>query len=312
MIVETTLIKAQAPTSLAMGYFDGVHRGHTAVIADAVKAAKKLGLIPAVFTLQQSPRTVLLGEESHNINTNSEKLRLLEALGVELVYNIDFRAVRNISADSFLKDIVIDKFCARYLSCGFNFHFGMGARGSGEMLEDMCKSYNISVCARPRINSLGSPVSSTRIRGCISEGKIREANEMLGRYYGIALPVVHGKKLGRTIGIPTLNQVFPQGLVIPRFGAYASIVTVDEKKYCGVTDIGIKPTVGSDKIQIETWMPDYSGKELYGMTIDIRLVDFLREEKKFPSLEELRSEIFKNAEQSKEIFTKEYDKARLC
>lgn len=302
MKVITELIRSQEPTSTALGYFDGVHRGHMAVIGEAVQNAKEHGLVPTVFTLLQSPRVVLRGEESNNIITLDEKLMIFERLGVEQVYLIDFIGIKDITAEEFVRDIVSGCFNARHVACGFNYHFGAGAKGSGAELEDMCAGYGISVLARPRITMGEKPVSSTRIRGCIVEGDIVSANDMLGRQYGFCLPVIHGRKLGRQLGTPTLNQEFPQELVRPRFGVYASSVTVDGRKYCGVTNIGVKPTVGSDKVLIETWMPDYSGRELYDENTDVRLLEYIRDERKFSDIDELKANICKNGEQAKRIF----------
>ncbi len=303
MEIIKELVRSEKPTSTALGYFDGLHMGHQAVIGEAVENAEKNGLVPTVFTLLQSPRVVLRGEQPKNIITLDEKIAILEALGVERVYLIDFTTIKDISAESFVSDILRDCFNARHISCGFNYHFGAGARGSGEILEDMCKSYGISVLARPRITMGGEPVSSTRIRKCIIDGNITDANKMLGRRYGFRMPVVHGRELGRTLGTPTLNQDFPKGLVIPRAGAYASAVDIDGEIFCGVTDIGVKPTVGSDKVVIETWMPDYKGGELYEKTIRVDLLDFIREERKFPDTAQLKAEILRNAESAKQIFS---------
>lgn len=302
MKVITELIPSERPTSTALGYFDGVHKGHRAVIGEAVATAKADGLVPTVFTLLQSPRTVLRGEKSCNILTNDAKLSILSTLGVEQVYLIDFTTIKDITADEFVKDILKGVFNARHISCGFNYHFGAGAAGSGDMLEGMCEGMGISVLARPRIIMDDLPVSSTRIRECIRRGEVKKAGEMLGAHYGFTLPVIRGRQLGRRLGTPTMNMSFPEGLVAPRFGAYASVVTIDGREYCGVTDVGIKPTVGSDGIMIETWMPDYNGGELYGREIKIALIDFLREERKFPSVDELRAEILKNGEQARLLF----------
>ncbi len=305
MEIITELKRSSEPTSTALGYFDGLHLGHQAVIGEAVANGQKNSLIPTVFTLLQSPRTVLWGEESKNIITTEEKLSILEKMGVQQVYLIDFNDVKDITADSFVKDILCGCFSARHISCGFNYHFGAGAKGSGEMLEDMCRDYGISVLARPRITYDERPVSSTRIRECIVNGDIRSANEMLGRRYGFRLTVVHGRELGRQWGTPTLNQIFPDGLVKPKFGAYVSVVTVGDKKYCGVTNIGLKPTVGSDKVLIETWMPDYSGIELYDEKTEVRLIDFIREERRFNDTYELKEEILRNGEYARKLFKEE-------
>lgn len=309
MEIITELKRSEKPTSTALGYFDGVHRGHRAVISEAVQNAAENGYVPTVFTLMQSPRTVLRGEKSNNIMTTDEKLSVFRELGVGQVYLIDFRSIMNITAEEFVRDILCGCFNAKHAACGFNYHFGAGARGSGAMLEDMCRDYGITVLARPRIVMDSLPVSSTRIRSCIQSGRIEQANSMLGRRYGFSLPVIHGRQLGRQWGTPTLNQEFPSELVKPAFGVYASAVTVDGDVFCGVTNVGIKPTVGSDRVLIETWMPDYSGRELYDDQIDVRLLSFIRPERRFDSIDELKNEIYKNGQSAKAVFDADTNKS---
>ena len=299
MKIIKELVRSEKPTSAALGFFDGVHRGHQAVIKDAVSTGMSRGLVPTVFTLQQSPRTVLLGEKPAAIMTLDEKLSEFDRLGVEQVYLIDFTTIKNITAEDFVRDILIGIFRAEHTGCGFNYHFGSGARGNGSVLSQLAVKYGISETTQPRLCYNGEPISSTRIRKCIARGDILSANDMLGRSFGYRLPVVHGKKLGHKLGFPTINQLMPEGLVEPLFGAYCSTVTVDGRRYAGVTDIGIKPTVGSDCVSVETWMPDYHSRELYGEIIEVRLHDFIRPEKKFNSLDELRSAILSDAEQAK-------------
>jgi len=290
------------PASVALGYFDGIHLGHKAVINDAVDFAKKNNLIPTVFTLLQSPRKVLFNEKVEGVITVSEKLKILEAMGIAQVYIIDFTEIRNITAEDFVYDILKNCFNAKHAVCGFNYHFGKYALGNRNVLKELCHDIGISTSSQSQILYNDVPISSTRIRKCIADGDIISANAMLGRDYGFCLPVVHGRQLGRTWGTPTLNQLFPKGLVCPKFGVYASVVTVDGEKFCGVTDIGMKPTVGSDRVVIETWMPDYHGRDLYDEHIDVRLSEFIRQEKKFENLDDLKQEIFLNGRQAQKIF----------
>ncbi len=296
MKIITELERSEEQSSVALGYFDGVHRGHAAVISEAVRTGRLNGLVPTVFTLLQSPRTILRGEKSNNIMTTREKLEVFEQLGVEQVYLLDFRSIMNITAEDFVRDVLSGCFRAAHAACGFNYHFGAGAKGSGAELEDMCRDYGITVLARPRIIMEDLPVSSTRIRSCILSGRVEQANEMLGRLYGFRLPVVHGRQLGRQWGTPTLNQEFPSELVKPAFGVYASVVKVDGKLYSGVTNVGIKPTVGSDRVMIETWMPQYSGRDLYDEETDVRILSFIRPERRFESIECLKHEIIRDGE----------------
>ena len=296
MEIIKELVPSKEPTSTALGYFDGIHRGHQAVITEAVEYAHSHGLVPTVFTLLQSPRTVLLGENPRGIITLEEKLDLLESLHVERVYLIDFTTIRTITAERFVEDILIGCFNAKHTGCGFNYHFGNGAKGNGDMLSELAKHFGITETTQPQLCYGDKPISSTRIRKCIADGDIPSANAMLGRKYGFRLPVIHGRQLGRTLGFPTINQQMPHGLVKPLFGVYASVVDIDGTLYQGVTNIGIKPTVGSQCVTIETWMPGYSGGELYGRTLDLRLERFVRPEKKFSGLEELRKAVLADAE----------------
>lgn len=302
MKIIKELVRSEKPTSAALGFFDGVHRGHQAVIKEAVDIGRRRGLVPTVFTLQQSPRTVLFGEKPRAIITAEEKLALLEEKGVEQVYIIDFTTIKDITAEDFVRDILIGCFRAEHTGCGFNYHFGSGAEGNGRLLSRLAAEYGISETTQPRLCFEGEPISSTRIRKCISQGDIVSANAMLGRCCGYNLPVVHGKRLGHELGFPTLNQLMPTGLVEPLFGAYFSTVTVDGKEFLGVTDIGMKPTVGSHGVTIETWMPDYCGRELYGETVDVRLHRFIRPERKFVGLDELRSAILSDEKQARIYF----------
>ncbi len=295
MEIIRELVRSAEPTATALGYFDGVHRGHRAVIAESVAYAHTHGLVPAVFTLQQSPRTVLFGEEPKGIITLDEKLEQLEQLGVERVYLIDFRTIRHITAEDFVKDILLGCFHAKHTGCGFNYHFGSGAKGDGHTLSHLAQVYGITETTQPRLCYGELPISSTRIRQCIAQGDILSANAMLGRPYGFRLPIVHGQKLGRQLGFPTLNQSMPLELIKPRFGVYASVVTVNGDRYRGVTNIGQKPTVGSETVTIETWLPEYHGVELYDEVLDLRLYAFVRPERKFDSLDALRQAVLGDA-----------------
>lgn len=296
------LERSEKPTSTALGFFDGIHLGHRAVISEAVTYAKQNNLIPTVFTMLQSPRSVLTGRSIEGIITAEEKILVLESLGVQKVYILDFKDIMKLSAEEFIDRIVVGCFNARHTVCGFNYHFGSGGKGNGNILRELCGKKGITVATQNQVDYNGSPISSTRIRQCIAGGDIRSVNAMLGREYGFNLPVIHGRQLGRKIGTPTINQKFPSKLVLPLFGVYASAVAVGGKIYCGVTNVGIKPTVGSDEVLIETWMPDYNGAELYDESIDVRFIGHIRTERKFDDIDSLKDEIVKNSIQAKKIF----------
>lgn len=148
----------------------------------------------------------------------------------------------------------------------------------------------------------GERVSATRIRDAVERGEMADAAAMLGRPFGFEFEVVHGNRIGRTIGTPTINQHFPEHFILPRFGVYASCVHIGGRTYCGVTNVGVKPTVGSDRALSETWIPDFSG-DLYGKTLRLELLAFIRDEKKFANLDALKAEIRRNEKQARKIFT---------
>ncbi len=291
-------------TAVALGFFDGLHRGHRNVISSAVNE-KENGLTAVCLTFLQSPKSVLTNTESNALMTDSDKLKMLEALGIDHTIQADFRQIMDMSAQSFFKDILIDKLNAKKLFCGFNYHFGKNGEGDVQLLKELCDKHNVELTVVPPEENDGEVVSSTLIRKLISAGSVRKANELLCSEFGFCSIVEHGKKLGRTLGTPTINQPLLKELAVPKFGVYASRVTLEDgKSYCGVTNIGIKPTVGGSVPVCETWMPQYDGGEIYGQAVDIRLLEFIREEKKFADIEELKNAILENGKTALNIYYK--------
>lgn len=289
-------------TAVALGFFDGLHRGHRNVISSAVNE-KKNGLTAVCLTFLQSPKNVLTNTESNALMTDSDKLKTLETLGVDHTFQADFRQIMDMSAQSFFKDILVDKLNAKKLFCGFNYHFGKNGEGDVQLLQDLCDKHNVELTVVPPEENDGEVVSSTLIRNLISAGNVKKANELLCSEFGFCSIVEHGKKLGRTLGTPTINQPLLKELAIPKFGVYASRVTLEDgNSYCGVTNIGIKPTVGGSVPVCETWMPQYDGDEIYGQNVDIRLLEFIREEKKFADIEELKNAILENGKSALNIY----------
>lgn len=279
--------------SVAVGTFDGMHIGHQEVVAAAVRQ-KENGLQPAVFTFSDSPHG------KAQICLKEEKLWHMEQAGVETVYCLPFAAVRSMSGETFVKE-VLQKGCgAKVICCGQDFHFGSGAAGDVAALQQLGTALDFDVTVVPDATLDGEKVSSTAIRQALVDGGIRLANEMLGRPYGFTLEVIHGNHIGTGLGMPTINQALPTELVLPKFGVYASYVKVDGQYQFGVTNIGVKPTVGSDRVLSETWMPDFEG-DLYGRRLRVYLLDFIRPEQKFSSLAEMKGEINKNAVTARQI-----------
>lgn len=287
-------------SAVALGFFDGIHLGHQAVALEAVNC-KKDGLIPSLFTFIKSPRDVLTKGNCDYIETADHKIQQLENIGIEKLYIIDFKDIMALTPQEFVEKILFEKLNAKKVFCGFNYHFGKGGKATGDDLAEICKNFGIEAVVVPPVVIDGDVVSSTRIRKLLLEGDIKEANKLLGYNFGITSKVVHGNHIGKGLGFPTINQVAVEGLILPKFGVYASIVTVDGKRYCGVTNVGVKPTVGDYAPLYETWMPEYDGDDIYDKTIKVELVEFIRPEKKFASFEELKENVLQNAKQALEI-----------
>lgn len=296
-------------TAVALGYFDGVHLGHRAVIAPAV-SEKNNGLSALVMTFEQSPSSVIKGTKQENITDKAEKRRLIEQTGADMLYCVDFNATKDITPQEFVTKILRDTFNAKKVFCGFNYHFGKNGNGDSRTLMELCKKEGITVSSIPPVVIDGDVVSSTRIRGLIKSGDIKSANKLLGHKFGYCAKVNHGNHIGSKIKTPTINQQFEKDFILPKFGVYATCVTIDDIKYCGVTNIGVKPTIGNYEPLSETWLPDFQGESLYGKTIDVRLLDFIRPEKKFDSLHDLQTAIIENGKTATEIF-KSYKENKL-
>ena len=284
----------------ALGSFDGLHLGHRQVIGNTLSAP---GLRPAVITFQQNPSVSLQKKPVPLLTTNEQKLALLKEMGVEVVYLLPFDRIRDMEPEDFVEALY--RICrVRALSCGFNFRFGKNGRGDAGLLKELCREKGISLSVTPPVSVAGETVSSTRIRACLEQGDVQQAGQLLGRPFGYDFEVTHGRQLGRTWGTPTINQPFPAGYVLPRFGVYASLVEVEGQKYYGVTNIGVKPTVGSDCALSETWIPEFSG-DLYGKKVPVELLDFIRPERKFDSLDQLKNEILENGGLARKIAERE-------
>ena len=253
-------------TAVALGAFDGLHIGHYKVIRTAVES----GLTPVVFTFRDNPAEYLTGTCCY-LTTVEERMRILKSWGVEYVIMPDFAQVAEWPAERFA-NLLRFGLNAKRIACGADFRFGKFAAGDTEWLKKLCEAHG------------------------------GEMHVVPGRPFGFCFEVVHGNHIGHTIGTPTINQNFPPRFVLPRFGVYASAVYVDGKTYCGVTNVGVKPTVDSDHALSETWMPDFTGGDLYGRTLRLELLSFVRDEKKFPDLDALKAEISLNEKTARTLF----------
>ncbi|MBM3213167.1 bifunctional riboflavin kinase/FAD synthetase, partial [Candidatus Poribacteria bacterium] len=239
-------------TVLTFGVFDGIHVAHQKVINLVVDTAKKLALKSVVISFDPHPALSVLGEAPPALMTVNKKVELLKKLGVNEVVVEDFnKEFSQFSSDEFVKNILVDKFNAKKVVVGYDCAFGKNRTGNKQILKELGERYGFSVSILDPYRINGEVVSSTRIRSAIMEGDLNLANRFLGRPYSISGPVVSGKGVGRNIGYATAN-IKPQPQVLPPFGVYAAIVDIDDTKgFLGILNIGMQPTFGKNKFQIE-------------------------------------------------------------
>ncbi len=273
--------------AVALGLFDGVHLGHRAVLRAAADAAAKNGLLPAVYTFADE----MAGKTGEYLYPPAQRAELFRACGVGLTISAPFARVRDLSGAAFAEKLVREEYVA-YVCCGRNFRFGKGAAWNADDLRAFGEIYGFGVTVVPDVEADGIKVSSTVIRQLLKEGRTEQADRLLGEPYCILQTVRHGAELGRTIGFPTINQPFRQGQLVPKHGVYVSeTVTPDGRHFPSLTNIGMKPTVHYHGLPLaETYLDGFSGS-LYNKTVCVYLHRFLREERKFDSVEALTAQM---------------------
>lgn len=277
-----------APSAIALGNFDGVHIGHQRLF-DALESD-----IPrAVFTFSDL-RTKGL------ISPLEKRLDLIHSCGVKYALVCDFAEVRALTPEQFADLLFCDLGVVRTV-CGYNFTFGAGGHATAADLAALSEARGAQTVIVPPVEIDGAAVSSTRIRGLIRAGDMPAASRLLGRPYGFTLPVVHGKRLGHAMGYPTVNQLLPDCLEMPRFGVYASRCFVRGREHFAVTNVGVRPTVDGDSVSAETHIFDCSD-DLYGEDVQLELCTFLRDERRFSSIEELFEQIARDTCAAKAVF----------
>lgn len=287
------------PRAVALGVFDGVHIGHRAVIASArnvqASATEKCPTV-TVFSLCGVPKS------GGRLCTDAREEALAETLGVDEWLSVPFEAVREETPEQFVSEILYKKLQATVVCCGYNFRFGKNGAGSVETLKQLCGELGIEVRVVPAVEVEGTPVSTTEIRRALAAGDPARVMRLLGRPYEVTFPVAHGNGNGCNFGYPTANQPFPQGAEIPRFGVYASLVVIDGVQYRAITNVGVHPTVGdTDTPQAETYIFGYQG-DLYDRTLWVQLIRFLREERRFDSVDALKRQIAEDVAAAEALF----------
>ena len=274
--------------SLALGFFDGVHRGHKKVIDSAVNYAKENGLKSAVITFKDHPCCHFYGVCPQYILSRTDREKQIESLGIDYLYELDFNdAICSLTADEYLEQILVKNFAPKSISTGFNHFFGAKKSGNVDLLTLKQQIYNYKYFEIPPQKTDNQIISSTAIRNYIKEGKLENANSMLGHNFSISGKIIEGQKLGRKLGFRTANILYPKELVDLPFGVY-SVVTNYGK---GIANFGIRPTVNKNKDTVlETHILNFD-KDIYGEFLEIKFLKMIRPEQKFNSINELQKQI---------------------
>lgn len=289
-------------TIYALGFFDGVHFGHQALLTACKELAAQHGCKAGALTFTSHPDALTTGTAPALINSLEDRAMMLFGNGAEVVLQLPFNEyLKNTHWSSFLTQLVEGG--AAGFVCGSDFRFGSGGLGAPKKLAAFCEKRGLPYTVVPQQSLDGIRVSSTHIRTLLEEGDVLTASLFLGHPHILTGRVVSGRGLGRTIGVPTANIQAPEGVLLPKHGVYACSAITEKGKYIALTNIGSRPTVEGHHVTVESWLPDFEG-DLYGKKITLAFIAYLRPEQKFDSLEELKAQIKKDAAKTRKIFEK--------
>ena len=299
IITGTTKFHIDEKSAVAIGKFDGIHVGHKKLLKYILEQ-KKDGLKSVVFTFDPSPEEFFTGHKVRQLYTRQEKRREFKKLGIDVL--IEFPLTETTAAtdpEDFVRRILVGQLSADYIAAGTDVTFGAGGRGDQYLLKSLAGEllYELELIDKVRLD--GAEVSSTRIRNEVADGNMAMAERLLGRYYSVCGIVEHGRHIGHTIGIPTVNIIPPEDKLLPPYGVYSSRVHLGGKVYDGMTNIGRKPTISEqEKVGVETYIYDFDG-DAYGEFIEVELLRFVRPEMKFDSLDMLKAQIQSDLENAR-------------
>ena len=293
---------------IALGFFDGVHLGHAALLRRTVEEAARRGATPAVFTFDRPPKEVVTGTPCPLIASPEDRKGLLERLfGIKDVIMVPFdREMMTTAWDDFVTKILVERYHAVHLVAGHDHHFGHKNQGSPELLVEKCAELGLGCDIIPKVELDGITVSSTYIRNLVGMGQLERASRFLGHPHVLTQEVRHGRRIGHTIGVPTVNLVAPPHVLVPSYGVYVTRVFLPSgESYPAVTNVGTRPTVnnGTD-VTVEPWLLGFDG-DLYGQRVRVEFFKRIRDEIRFDSLDSLRLQIQKDAQFTRDFFETE-------
>ena len=277
---------------LALGFFDGVHLGHRALINRAKSEARELGIPFGIFTF---PSENKLKSAAPRLTTTDEKCEIFESLGADFTILADFDSMVDLSAEDFVSNVLIKDVGAKSAVAGYNFRFGKGALGNVALLLSEMEKHGARGIAIDEFSLASGSVSASAVRALLQEGKPREAAALLGQPYFLSGVVEHGNGVGRGLGYPTVNTPIPGGKALPRPGVYRSAIRMGDQLLTALTNVGVCPTLGERSIHAETFILNFKG-DIYGKAVTVFLLDYLREEMRFSDVSNLITQIDRDVE----------------
>ena len=290
---------------IALGFFDGVHKGHGALLRTVAQAADRLGAMPCAFTFDRSPTAAITGQTIPLLSSVEDRVWLMRRYyGIEEVIVAPFDGMQKMDWQDFVSEYLQKELGCVHVVAGHDFHFGYMGKGNPQRLQEKCRELGMGCDIIQKVEQDGITISSTYIRTLIAQGEMERANQFLGHPHTLTNRVAHGKKIGTTtLGFPTVNLLIPQGVIVPAYGVYATRVWFDGQCRCAVTNVGVRPTVEDNDghVTVEGFILDFDG-DLYGHEIRMEFYKYLRPEQKFASMQALADEIRHNAQQTRDYF----------
>lgn len=290
---------------IALGFFDGVHLGHGALLRAVKEAADRLDARPCAFTFDKSPTAVITGQSVPLLSTVEDRVRLMRRhYGIEEVVVAPFDAMQRMDWEDFVRRYLAEELGVVHVVAGHDFHFGYMGKGNPDRLREKCRELGMGCDIIEKVEQDGITISSTYIRTLVAQGEMERAAQFLGHPHSLTQTVTHGKGIGHSaLGFPTVNLRVPEGVIVPAFGVYATRVWFDGQSRAAVTNVGVRPTVQDNdgRVTVEGFILDFDG-DLYSHQVRVEFCKRLRGEQKFPTMQALSDEIRRNAEQTREYF----------
>lgn len=291
IIERETAFQLHKPSAAAIGKFDGIHRGHQSLLRHVLEQKEK-GLQAVVFTFDPSPAALFLGEDLPELTTKREKRRLFQEMGIDVLieFPLNFTTAAT-EPEAFIEKVLAGQMKTAYIAAGEDLSFGKKGKGDAALLRKMAGFFGYRTEIIEKVCLDGVEISSSYVREVIKSGDMEKAERLIGEAYSVSGVVAHGKKLGRKLGMPTVNLLPEKEKLLPPYGVYFSEVSLGERVYKGITNIGCKPTVNEEKqAGVETYLYDFA-QDIYGKEITVRLFSFHRPERKFESVEALKKQM---------------------